>query len=151
MAFFAVAAAPWSLILSFFQEPQVPCHRAGSQPDRSSPVLHSWIVFSQVQILVLVELHKVLGSHSSSLSRSSCRVGLPPKVFTFPLSLVFSANFIRIHLIPSSRPLMKILNRHGPYIDPWGTPLVTGCQFEKELFTTIPWLSVHCMEHLPRS
>jgi len=31
---------------------------------------------------------------------------------------------------------MKIFSSIGPNIVPWGTPLVTGCRFEKELFTT---------------
>lgn len=35
---------------------------------------------------------------------------------------------------------MKVLNSVGPNIDPWGTLLVTGCQSEKELFTTTLWV-----------
>ncbi|KAK4828564.1 hypothetical protein QYF61_027533 [Mycteria americana] len=46
------------------QDPQAPFHRAAPQPGRSLPVLHSWIMFSQVQglTLVLVEHHNVLVS-----------------------------------------------------------------------------------------
>jgi len=44
------------------QDPQVSFHRAVLQPGGSQPVLHSWIMFSQVQDLtfILAELHKVL-------------------------------------------------------------------------------------------
>ena len=42
---------------------------------------------------------------------------------------VSSANLLRrVHPIPSSRSLIKILNRTGPQTEPWGTPLVSGCQ-----------------------
>ncbi|KAK4822651.1 hypothetical protein QYF61_018603, partial [Mycteria americana] len=45
-------------------DPQGPFHRAAPQLGRSQPVLHSWIMFSQVQDLtfIFVELHKVLVS-----------------------------------------------------------------------------------------
>uniref|UniRef100_A0A8C0F669 KIAA0319 like n=1 Tax=Bubo bubo TaxID=30461 RepID=A0A8C0F669_BUBBB len=46
----------------------------------------------------------------------------------------FSDSVLVVHLIPSSRSLVKILNSARPNIDPWGTPLVTRCQFEKQLF-----------------
>lgn len=42
--------------------------------------------------------------------------------------LVSPANLLRVQPVPSSRSLMKMLNRIGPSIDPWGTPLVTGLQ-----------------------
>ncbi|GAB0187163.1 cAMP-dependent protein kinase inhibitor alpha [Grus japonensis] len=46
------------------QDHQVLFHKAALKPDGPQPVLHSWIMFSQVQdlTLVLVELHKVLVS-----------------------------------------------------------------------------------------
>jgi len=39
----------------------------------------------------------------------------------------------------SSRSLMKMLNRTGPGIDPWGTPLVTGLQPDFMLLITMLW------------
>ena len=51
---------------------------------------------------------------------------------------------------------MKILNSVGPNIDLWGTEYVTGCQFEKELFTTTLWVRsvsqfpTHHTDHLSR-
>lgn len=79
-----------------------------------------------------------MAAYSSILSSSSCRVALPPKVSTFPLSLAFSANFIRIDLIPSSRSLMKILNRHGPNIDPWGPHLSQAASLERSYLPPSP-------------
>lgn len=41
--------------------------------------------------------------------------------------MVSSANFLRVHLIPSPKSSIKILNRTGHSTEPWGTPqLVTG-------------------------
>lgn len=50
--------------LLFHQAPQVPFHIAALHPGRSQHVLHSWIMFAQVQdlTLVLVKLHKVFAS-----------------------------------------------------------------------------------------
>lgn len=77
-----------------------------------------------------------MSAHTPSPSRSSCSVTFPSKELTSLLSLVSLSNFIRIHLMPLSRSLMKVVNRFRPSIDLWKTPLVAGCQFEKELFTT---------------
>ncbi|KAJ7428537.1 hypothetical protein BTVI_00320 [Pitangus sulphuratus] len=41
--------------------------------------------------------------------------------------------------IPSSRSLIKMLNRTGPITDPWGTPLVTSRQLDAALFTSTLW------------
>jgi len=38
------------------------------------------------------------------------------------------AELLRVHSVPSFQSSMKTLNRTGPSIDPWGTPLVTGLQ-----------------------
>jgi len=106
--------------------------------------------------LSLLNFIRFLLAHSSSLSRSSCRVTYPSKVSSSPLSLLLLANFIRVYLILSSRSLKKILNSTGPNTNPWGTPLVTDCQFEKELFTTTLWVKsvsqfpTHRIDHLSR-
>ncbi|GAB0181629.1 hypothetical protein GRJ2_000628200 [Grus japonensis] len=44
-----------------------------------------------------------------------------------------------LHSAPSSRSLMKILNRTGPSIDPWTTPLVTGLQLDFVPLITTLW------------
>ena len=76
--------------------------------------------------LSLLNFIKFLLTHSSSLSMSSCRVAVPSEVFISSLSLISLANFVMVHLISSSRWLMKIFDSIGPYIDCCGTPLVTG-------------------------
>ncbi|KAK4825412.1 hypothetical protein QYF61_027178 [Mycteria americana] len=50
--------------LVVYRDCQVPFHKAAPQPGRPQVVLHSWIMFSQVQdfTLVLIEPHKVLVS-----------------------------------------------------------------------------------------
>ncbi|KAK4810941.1 hypothetical protein QYF61_013349 [Mycteria americana] len=80
--------------------------------------------------LSLLNFILFLLSHSSSLSRSLCKIALPSEVSTSPPILVSSANLVRVLSIPSSRSFMKMSNSVGPSIDPWGTPLVTVCQPE---------------------
>jgi len=41
-------------------------------------------------------------------------------VSTTPSSFMSSADLLRVHSIPSSRSLMKKLNKTGPSTDPWG-------------------------------
>lgn len=50
-------------------------------------------------------------------------------------------DFLRVHLIPSSTPLVRVISSVGPRIDPLGTPLVTDSQFEKEIFPPPPGCS----------
>ena len=50
---------------------------------------------------------------------------LPSCVSTAPVCLVSPANFLRVHLILLSKPLMKILNSTGPGTESSGIPLVT--------------------------
>ncbi|KAK4826053.1 hypothetical protein QYF61_004168 [Mycteria americana] len=66
-------------------------------------------------------------------------VGLLGHLSTLPHNLVSSANLLRVHSIPSSRSLIKILNRTGPNSEPWGTALVTGRQLDLTPFTTTLW------------
>ena len=74
----------------------------------------------------------LLPSLSGSLWMPSC----PSGVLTASLSLVSSANLLRVHLIPLSMSLMKKLNSTGPNMDPQGTPLVTNLHLDIEPLTT---------------
>lgn len=47
---------------------------------------------------------------------------------TLPPDLGSSVNLLKMHRITLSRPSIKILNRTGPSIEPWGKPLLTGHQ-----------------------
>lgn len=62
----------------------------------------------------------------SSLSRSSCKVSLSSTESTASPNLVLFANLFSMHSIPVSRLFIKTLNRTGPQMELWGTPLVTG-------------------------
>jgi len=62
----------------------------------------------------------------------------PATVSNAPLSLVPSANMLRLHSTPSSMSLIKMLKSIGPKTDPWGTLLVTGLHLDREpLITTL--------------
>ncbi|KAK4825193.1 hypothetical protein QYF61_025121 [Mycteria americana] len=91
------------------------------------------------QHLALLNLIQLALAHRSSLSRSLCRAFLPSSRSTLPHNLVSSANLLRVHSIPSSRSLIKLLNRTGPKTEPCGTPLVTGRQLDLIPFTTTLW------------
>ncbi|KAK4827087.1 LOW QUALITY PROTEIN: hypothetical protein QYF61_014189 [Mycteria americana] len=67
--------------------------------------------------LALLNLMRFTQAHFSSLSRSLWMVSHPSDVSTAPLSLMSSANLLRVHSIPLSMSLMKILNSTGPTID----------------------------------
>lgn len=75
--------------------------------------------------LCLVEPHSVGLGPSIQLSRSLCRAFLPSSRSTFPPLLVSSVNLLRVHTIPLSRSLMKMLKTIGPNTEPWGAPRVT--------------------------
>lgn len=61
-------------------------------------------------------------------SRSLCKVSHPSRESTAPPNLALSANSWRMHLIHTSRSLIKVLNRARPAIELWGTPLATAIQ-----------------------
>jgi len=64
--------------------------------------------------------------------------------------VVSSANLLRVHSVPSSRSLMKMLNRTGPSTDPWGTPLVSSLKldFMSQITTLWGWLFSSFSVHL---
>ncbi|KAF1478525.1 Cilia- and flagella-associated protein 99, partial [Pygoscelis antarcticus] len=64
----------------------------------------------------------------------------PVSTSTAPLGLVSPANLLRVHSIPLSRSLMKILNSTGPNTDPCRTPLVTNLHLDIEPLTTTLWM-----------
>ncbi|KAK4828032.1 hypothetical protein QYF61_022809 [Mycteria americana] len=94
---------------------------------------HCWLISSSPNLIQLAQAHR------SSLSRSLCRASLPSSRLTLLPSLLSSANLLRVHSIPLSRSLIKILKKTGPKTKPWGTPLVTSCQLDLTLFTTSLW------------
>ncbi|KAK4810863.1 hypothetical protein QYF61_008835 [Mycteria americana] len=67
--------------------------------------------------LALLNLMRFTQAHFSSLPRSLWMTSRPSGVSTAPLSLVSSANLLRVHSISLSMSLMKILNSTGPTVD----------------------------------
>ena len=87
----------------------------------------------------LLNLIQFALAHQSSLSRALCRAFLPSSRSTLPPTLVLSAVLISVLSIPSSRLLIKIINRTGLNTEPWGTPLVSDHQLDLTPFTTTLW------------
>lgn len=53
---------------------------------------------------------------------------LPMWCISLSSSFVWSVNLPRVHSVPISRSLMKMLRSIGPSIEPWGTPAVAYLQ-----------------------
>ncbi|KAK4817624.1 LOW QUALITY PROTEIN: hypothetical protein QYF61_021527, partial [Mycteria americana] len=126
--------------LAVDQHPQVLFHWAAFQPLFPKPVALHGVVVTQVQDLALsfVEPHTI--DLSPWIQPVQVPLAfLPSSRSTLPHNLVSSANLLRVHSIPLSRSLIKILNRTGPSTEPWGTPLVTGRQLDLTPFTTTLW------------
>lgn len=83
--------------------------------------------------LPLAELHKVLVIQLFKPIQLIPQGGSPSQTVHFPTQFAVIGKFHQRTFDPS-RLLMKSTE---PYIDPWGTPLLTGHQLEKELYTTI--------------
>lgn len=107
------------------QDPQDPFHWAAPQVGRSQLVLHLWIMFYQVEdlMLVLVGLHTVLVRPIFQSLLIFLQGDSPFWSVHFPTQFGKLANSVSVHLIPSCRPLIKVLNRTRRSIDPWGTNL----------------------------
>ena len=71
--------------------------------------------------LPLLILIRFLSTQLSSLSRSHWMAAQPSGVSTTPPNFVSSANLLRVHSIPSSRLLMKTLNKIKPTTSAWDT------------------------------
>jgi len=61
-------------------------------------------------------------------------------VWTAPLSLLLSENLVRMHSIPLSMSLIRMLKSACPKMDPWTAPLVTSFHLDIELLTPALWL-----------
>lgn len=124
LLFFVTAAACCLVIMSL--------RPIGTPRSLSPQLLHNGVAFPACatildsflgrEALHLLNFIRLLLAHFSGLFRSSCRVAIPSKVPTFPLSLASSANSIRICLILSSRSLRKILDNVRSNFSLWGTP-----------------------------
>lgn len=78
-----------------------------------------------------------------SLSRSLWMIATPSSVSATTSSLTSPANLQRAHSAPSSRLLMKMLNRVLRSIDSWGAPLLGGLQLDVMFTTPQVWQLSH--------
>lgn len=117
--------------------PRVHCWcPAWCPPGLWGPFLQSWLELSIYRYMELflprhrtlrflsLNCMKFLSGHFSSLSRTLWMAASRSGVSAALSSFIPSANLLRLHAVPSSRLLMKMLNRTWPSIDPWGTILV---------------------------
>lgn len=77
--------------------------------------------------LLLLNFMRFLSTHFSSLSASLWTVALPSSTLSTHPSLVFCADLLRMHSVPSPRLLMKTLNSISPILILEGFHLVAGC------------------------
>ena len=112
----------WTLVahdqLFIHQYPQVLLDRAALNPFVPQPVMIPEVAPTQVcrtLHLALLNLMRLARDHFSSLSMSLWMASCPSGVSTAPLSLVSSANLLKVHRISFSRSLMKMLNCTGPW------------------------------------
>lgn len=113
---------------------------------QSSPCLWWWmgvfVIKMQDLALGLLKSHTIGLRESIQLPRSLYMAFVPSSRSIFPLSLVLSVNLQRVHSIPPSKLLIKILKKNSPSADPlWNitSELVTGNQLNLTVFTTILW------------
>jgi len=116
------------------QYPQVLFGRAVLYPSISQLVLVVEVAQVQDLALCFVESHEVLLGPLLSLARPLWIASHSLGVSTTPHNLV--SNFLRVHSVPQSISLMKILNSTGPSTDPWETSLVTDLHPDMEPLTT---------------
>lgn len=79
---------------------------------------------------IMLNYMRGLVVHLSSLPWFLWLEALPSSMLTTKANLVLFTNLLRLHFILLSKTLMKILNSLFLTIDPWGKPLVTGCQMD---------------------
>ena len=91
--------------------------RSSSSTGHSLTCMHVFLPRCKTLHLLLLNLIWFLSAQLSNLSRCGM-VAQPSGVSANPPSFVLSANLPMVDSIPSSRSLMKMLNKSGPSTDP---------------------------------
>ena len=89
--------------------------------------------------LALLNPLRFTWTHLSSFPRPFWMTSLPYVVSTAPFSLVSSANLLRVHSIPQSRCLIKMLRSTSPKMDCCEKPLVRSFHPDIQPLTTSLW------------
>jgi len=94
----------------------------------------------------LLSCVRLAQAQHSNLSRFLWVASLPFNILTIPDSLMSLANLLRVHSIPLSKWLTKMLNNTGPRTDFWKRPLIIGLHLDTEPLIWI--LSLFECDHL---
>ena len=124
------------------QDSQVLLGRAAVSEFFSPSWYTSGITLTQVQYFALcfVEPHSITRGHFSNFFRSLWMTCLPSVAPAAPLSLVSSANLLRVRSILLSMSFIEMLKSTNARMDPWGKPLVSSLLLNIEPLTTTLWL-----------
>lgn len=98
-------------------------------PAKLSPAIITQVHSSQVwdSAFVLAECHKV--PVGSCLLPARIPLGSSVPLWQGPPNLVSSVGRLRVHCASCPRPVIKMLNKKGPRINPCSTSLATSLQF----------------------
>ncbi|KAJ7412919.1 hypothetical protein WISP_94045 [Willisornis vidua] len=138
LAFFTTWAHAGSFSVAVDQHPQVVFCLAPFKALISHPEALNRVVVTQGLDLALglVEPYTVIVS-STILSVQTPLLPTLQQIIT-PTQLGVICELTEGALNAPSRSSLKTLNRIGPNIEPWGNPLLTGCQLDVTPFTTWP-------------
>lgn len=92
---------------------------------------------------------RLLPANCSSLSGTHWMAPGPSGVSATPPSLVPPANLLQVQTVPSATPLMSVLKRTGPSIDPWVTMIVSDLQLHLVPLISTLFNPPHCVLNQP--
>lgn len=81
---------------------------------------------------------------SSGLLKTPWMAAWPSHESATPCSFMSPTNLLRVYTTPSSRLLMRMLNRTEPSTDHWSTVLITGLQLDFSPVTTTLCTQLFC-------
>ena len=138
-AFWDASACCWH-ISSFLSKRTFSPISTGLLSMNFSPNLYTYLGLSSFRSNTwhsdLLNPIQFMWAHFPSLSRSLWMASLLSAL----LSLVSSANLLKVHSISLCRFLIKVLKTTDPRMDPQGTLLITNLNLDIELLTIIFWL-----------
>jgi len=85
--------------------------------------------------LPLLNFMLLMVAQCPNLYRPLCKAACLSRGSTAPLSLILSANLLRMYSTPASRLLVEMINRIISITEHWGALLDTGYQLEVAPFT----------------
>ena len=156
LVFLAIRAHCW-LMANLLSTRKRRSYSAGLLSSWTAPNLY-WCIrlfLPRCRTLYLPFLNPVrfLSSHFSCLSRFHWMTAQPSGLSANPPGFLSSSNLLSVDSIPSSRLLVKMLNKTEPSTDPRGRPLITDLQADLALLMTtlsalpVSQFSIHLTVH----